>query len=119
MNENMKEELIKWGVTWNELSERFMGKDELIAKFMFKFINDDSFSLLSENLQKNNAAEAFKACHALKGVTGNLSLDGMKKEVMELTEILRAGKLEGTEDLFKIIEEKYTSLIEILKKYAK
>ncbi len=118
MNENMKKELIEWGVIWDELNERFMGKEELIAKFMFKFLNDDSFNQLKENLQSRNAEEAFKACHALKGVSGNLSLGGMKKEVVDLTEILRANSLDGSDELFKTIEEKYNSLIAIIKKYA-
>ncbi|WP_051638671.1 Hpt domain-containing protein [Butyrivibrio sp. NC2002] len=118
MDERMKQELIEWGVTWDELSDRFLGNEALMTRFMFKFLTDTSFADLSKYLNDKNAEEAFKACHTLKGVTSNLSLDAMKKEVMELTEILRAGSLEGSEELFKTIEVKYNSLMTILKKYA-
>lgn len=117
MNEQMKQELIDWGVNWNDITERFMGNEALVERFMFKFLNDKSFSQLTEQLSAKNAEEAFKACHTLKGVMGNLALDGFKKPVLELTEVLRAGSLDGSDELYAAIKEKYEPLIGILQKY--
>ncbi|MCR5656427.1 MAG: Hpt domain-containing protein [Butyrivibrio sp.] len=117
MNDQMKQELIEWGVDWEDASGRFMGKDELFAKFLLKFLNDKSYEQLQLALSKENPEEAFKACHTLKGVTSNLSLNGFKDQVFELTEILRAGKLDGADELFAQIKDKYVQIIEILKKY--
>ncbi len=117
MDENMKKELIEWGVNWSDVQDRFMGNDALVEKFMFKFLNDRSFPDLTRELENKNVEEAFKACHTLKGVMGNLALDGFKEPVLELTEVLRAGSLEGSLELYEKIKEKYDPLIEILNKY--
>ncbi|WP_051204885.1 Hpt domain-containing protein [Butyrivibrio sp. VCD2006] len=118
MNAQMKQELIDWGVNWSDVQERFMGNEDLVEKFMLKFLNDSSFNALTEGLAAKNAEEAFKGCHTLKGVTGNLALDGMRPDVLELTEILRAGSLDGSEELYQKIKKSYDALIGILKKYA-
>ena len=118
MNAQMKQELIDWGVNWSDVQERFMGNEDLVEKFMLKFLNDASFAALTKGLEDKNAEEAFKGCHTLKGVTGNLALDGMRPDVLELTEILRAGSLEGSEELYARIKASYDELSEILKKYA-
>ncbi len=117
MNEQMKQELIDWGVNWSDVEARFMGNEDLVERFMLKFLNDKSFDLLTQELSNKNAEEAFKACHTLKGVMGNLSLNGFKTPVLELTEVLRAGSLDGSEELYAAIKEKYEPLIVILKKY--
>lgn len=117
MNEHMKQELIDWGINWSDINDRFMGKEALIEKFMFKFLKDPSFGQLTECLQNKDVEEAFKACHTLKGVMGNLGLDGFKKPVLELTETLRAGSLDGADSLYSQIDVKYHALIEILEKY--
>ena len=117
MNEQMKQELIEWGVNWSDVEARFMGNEDLVQRFMLKFLNDKSFETLTKELSEKNVEEAFKACHTLKGVMGNLGLNGFKTPVLELTEVLRAGSLDGSEQLYEAIKEKYEPLIAILKKY--
>ncbi|WP_051656571.1 Hpt domain-containing protein [Butyrivibrio sp. AE3004] len=118
MNQEMKQELLDWGVNWTDVQERFMGNEDLVQKFMLKFLNDKSFEELTCGLENKDVEAAFKGCHTLKGVTGNLALDGMRPEVLELTEILRAGSLDGSEPLYEKIKKSYDELIVILKKYA-
>ncbi len=117
MNEQMKQELIAWGVNWDDVKDRFMGNEDLVEKFMFKFLNDKSFSNLTLGMQKKDANEAFAGCHSLKGVTGNLALDGMREDVLALTEILRAGSLDGADELYQKIKKSHDELIAIIKKY--
>lgn len=117
MDAGFKAELIEWGVDWNEILDRFMGNEDLIAKFMFKFLNDQSMSELTQNLQDGNVQGAFKAVHTLKGVGANLGLKGFLTPVCELTEILRAGSMEGYEEKYNEIKPKYEELIAILTKY--
>lgn len=117
MKAELKQELEDWGVGFAEASERFMGNEDLMEKFLVKFLNDPNMELLEKSLQEKNAAEAFKACHALKGVAGNLSLNAFLQEVKDLTEILRADSLEGADALFATIRPRYDALIAILKKY--
>lgn len=117
MDAGFKNELIEWGVDWNEILDRFMGNEALIAKFMFKFLNDQSMTDLTRYLDEGNVSEAFKAVHTLKGVSANLGLKGFLDPVCELTEILRAGSMEGARDKYEIIKPKYDELIAILTKY--
>ncbi|MCR5343779.1 MAG: Hpt domain-containing protein [Butyrivibrio sp.] len=117
MNEDMKKELIAWGVNWDDVKDRFMGNEDLVERFMIKFLKDKSFSDLTYGMEKKDAKEAFAGCHSLKGVTGNLALDAMKEDVLELTEILRKGSLEGAEERYQRIKKSYDDLIVILNKY--
>ena len=119
MNEQMKQELIDWGVDWNDVKERFMGNEDLVETFILKFIKDKSFSDLTSGLKEKDVSEAFAGCHSLKGVTSNLALNAMREDVLELTEILRAGSLEGTDELYQRIKVSYDELIAILQKYNK
>ncbi|MCR5556044.1 MAG: Hpt domain-containing protein [Butyrivibrio sp.] len=117
MDAGFKTELINWGVDWNEILDRFMGNEDLIARFMFKFLNDTSMNDLTKYLGEGNISEAFKAVHTLKGVSANLGLKGFLTPVCELTEILRAGSMEGYEEKYNQIKPKYDELIIILQKY--
>lgn len=117
MDAEFKAELIEWGVDWDEILDRFMGNEDLIAKFMFKFLNDQSMNDLTKYLNEGNVTEAFKAVHTLKGVGANLGLKGFLTPVKELTEILRAGSMEGYEEKYEEIKPKYEALIAILNKY--
>ena len=117
MDAAFKEELIAWGVDWEDIHNRFMGNEDLIAKFMIRFLGDPSMDSLSKYLGEENVSEAFKAVHALKGVSANLGLKGFYSEVYDLTEILRAGSMEGYEPYYDHIKLKYDDLIGILRKY--
>ena len=105
------------GADWDELLDRFMGNEDLIAKFMFKFLNDQSMNDLTKFLGEGNVTEAFKAVHTLKGVGSNLALKGFITPVCELTEILRAGSMDGAQEKYNEIKPKYDALIAILQNY--
>nr|WP_297768109.1 Hpt domain-containing protein [uncultured Butyrivibrio sp.] len=117
MDAAFKAELIEWGVDWDEILDRFMGNEDLIAKFMFKFLNDQSMDDLTRFLDEGNVTEAFKAVHTLKGVGANLGLKGFLTPVRDLTEILRAGSMDGYKEKYDEIKPKYDELIAILQKY--
>ena len=117
MDANMKNELIEWGVDWDDLSARFMNNDDLIAKFMFKFLKDQSFNELTAAMEAGSVEDAFKAVHTLKGVSGNLGFKAMLDPVVNLTEITRAGSMEGASEQYALIKEKYEPLMAILNKY--
>lgn len=117
MDANMKNELIEWGVDWDDLSARFMNNDDLIAKFMFKFLKDQSFIELTAAMEAGSVEDVFKAVHTLKGVSGNLGFKAMLDPVVNLTEITRAGSMEGASEQYALIKEKYEPLMAILNKY--
>ena len=83
----------------------------LIKKFAKKFLDDGSFRSLKDNLAQKNGEEAFRAAHTLKGVCQNLGFTNLYQPTYELTEVLRAGTLEGSKEWFDRVTEQYNITI--------
>lgn len=111
------DELKEKGVELEPVLRRFLGKEEMYLKFLKRFLEDDSYRKMQNYLKEDDVEEAFKACHALKGVVTNLGLDGIMKTVIPVTEKLRAGSLEGILELQQQMEEEYETVVNILNKY--
>lgn len=119
MNAELKQELIDWGVNWEEVKARLVGNEDLVEKFMLKFIDDPSMERLKKGLDNNDPKEAFQGAHALKGVASNLALegDGFLTQVKEITEILRPERVDNAPQVYEKLRPKYDELISILRKY--
>lgn len=98
------------GSDYNDVVRR-LGGEALVRRFVLKFINDPSFAELKSALADGRIDDAFRAAHTLKGVAINLGFTALYKPSAELTEILRSGTFDGTEELFSSVSEEYTSLI--------
>lgn len=105
------------GGDYKEISHRFPS-DMFIKKFAIKFLDDPSFPDLEKFLAEKNVPEAFRAVHTLKGVVQNLAFTQMYPTSVELTEILRAGKLDGTDELLAQLKEQYDLTIRCIQKLA-
>ncbi len=101
------------GADWEGVTKRLMG-EELVERFAIKFIEDDSFLKLKEALASHDVDAAFMAAHTLKGVCQNLGFVGLYAPANELTEILRAGSLEGADELFAKVEAEYERTVAAL-----
>lgn len=64
--------------------------DRLVAKFIGRFLDDDSFDALCREMEAGDRGEAFRAAHTLKGVCANLSFTRLQSAASRLTEILRS-----------------------------
>lgn len=115
MTERLKTELSKNGVDLHTVLDRFLGREDLYEKFLVKFLADDNFSKLEEAVKREDAENAFIAAHTLKGVTGNLGLDGIMDPLIPVVEILRSGKLEGVEEAMVGIRVNYDSVCEVIR----
>ena len=58
---------------------------------MLKFLADGSYDLLTQSMEEENYAEAFRAAHTIKGVCQNLGLTKLLNSSSELAEALRNG----------------------------
>ena len=95
--------------------ERFSGNKELYEKYLNTFPNDPNFGKLKDEIAAKNVEGAFQAAHALKGVSGNLSLEELFNHVVPLVEELRAGSLEHADELIIPVEESYQKVVDALK----
>lgn len=99
---------------YEEMVERF-GTEERVSKFVLLFLKDDSYTMFLQAIKEKNAQNAFRAIHTLKGVCLNLGLQGMFQIVNDITELLRAGKVEESADKIpelKVIYEKHIMAIQ-------
>ena len=93
-------------------------KEERIAKYLGKFINDTVYSELMKNLEENDFAEAFRNSHTLKGVALNLGISRLAASSSELCESLRNGP--PTVDITGMKESviaDYEETVRVLKEY--
>ncbi len=102
------------GADYEDVLKRLMN-EQLVERFLGKFLEDASFANLQQALAEGNAEAAFMASHTLKGVCQNLGLSNLFVPVNELTEALRGGSLEGSAQLFAPVEAEYGKTIEALK----
>lgn len=78
------------GVDTREGLERCMGKEDFYFRMLSLALASEQFERLEAALAADDKAAAFDAAHALKGVTGNLSLTPLYGPISDLTERLRA-----------------------------
>ncbi len=81
-----------------ESAKKILPMDKLIAKFILKFLTDQSCSRLLTAGEARDAAGIFEGAHALKGVCANLGLDSLSAAASEVAEAYRPGKDVGMED---------------------
>lgn len=101
------------GGNYDDVLKRLMNED-LVRRFMGKFLDDTSFDALKESLAAKDVEKAFMAAHTLKGVCLNLGFTNLFTPASELTEVLRAGTLEGSEELFAQVEKEYRNVQDAL-----
>ena len=61
-----------------------MMKEDRMKKFLLLFLQDTSYQMLCENMDKGDVDEAFRAAHTLKGVTINLGLSKLNRASFEI-----------------------------------
>ena len=77
MDAARKKQLIDGGVDVDDALARFMGNEALLTRFLDKFPANENYGNLVAALADDRKEDAITACHALKGVCGNLSLTAL------------------------------------------
>ena len=110
----------KIGGDYEAVLKRLMSPN-LVRKFIGKFLEDDSYQKLCEEMDAGNREEAFRAAHTLKGVCQNLGLKRLSIPTEELTELLRGGAGEipqGADALLEKVTQAYQETIEAIQEFA-
>ena len=85
----MRERLAAVGVEYDEVLKRFMGKEDFYLRMLKKFLDDQNYEGLKKSTADKDWKEAFKYSHTVKGLCGNLGLNGVLEYIGPLTEELR------------------------------
>ncbi len=102
------------GADYEDVLKRLYSEG-MIRKFALMFLKDDSYPKLEQALKEQNVKEAFRAAHTLKGVCQNLGFTNLYQPTYDLTEVLRAGRLEGTGALFESVTKQYRITIDAIR----
>ena len=115
MQEIQLNKLLSLNVNIDETLERFVGNENLYLKCLGKFINDTNYQSLKASIESNDVTASFEAAHALKGVSANLGLSDLYREVAEITEVFRAQSMDYDKANLERIDLEYQKVISTLK----
>lgn len=110
----VKECYEKMGSNYENVLER-LGNENIIKKFAIKFLDDASFSNLTIALNEENAEEAFRAIHTLKGICLNLGFDKLYEVSAELTEKLRDCRIENVDADYEKVKKYYEITVDAIR----
>ena len=116
MTEELKQELVRCGVNYNALVKRFMGRDDIAEKFLVKFLDDTTMETYAMAVEQNSAEDVFKACHTLKGLCANLSMDCILEIISPYVEAYRKGDMEDVKQTYIKLKAEYDKVCEIIRK---
>jgi HPt (histidine-containing phosphotransfer) domain-containing protein len=114
MTDEIRNLLVAAGVDVDSVMERFLNNEALLERFMRKFQNDPNYKELLEAVEQKDNERAFAAAHTLKGVSGNLSLAALQKQVSDQCECFRAGEFEAGAALMPKVTAEYQRVVEAL-----
>lgn len=92
-------------------------KDERILKYLYKFGQEDNYSLLISALEKKDYEEAFRSVHSVKGMCLNLGLTKLQKSAADICEELRNGApVNDLTSMLAVYKEDYEMTLKAISK---
>ncbi|MBQ1302061.1 MAG: Hpt domain-containing protein [Firmicutes bacterium] len=93
------------GANTEEGLTRCMGQEAFYFRMIQMVLKDGNFDRLAQAVEKGDLGDAFEAAHALKGVTGNVSLTPLYEALSDITERLRVKEDADYPTLLKAVLE--------------
>ncbi len=89
--------------------------DDIIKRFVLKFLNEKSYEELLAAVEANDVVNAISATHKMKGVVSNLSFDRLFTVVTELLAWLRQENQDTINmEMVEKITEEYQKTISLI-----
>lgn len=104
------------GGNYDEVLGR-LRSENLVKKFVLKFLDDPSYDLLCRSMEGQDYGEAFRAAHTLKGVCQNLSFTRLYSSSAPLCEALREGFHPEAPALFEQTKADYEATVAAIRTY--
>ncbi len=115
---NLQEFYKEAGGNASEMIARLGGNEEIIKKFLVKFLSDNSFTELERSLDSSDTQTAFRMAHTLKGVAANLGLETLFTHASSVTEFLRFNKYTSAKNAMPELSTEYSHVIKLIKNLA-
>ena len=111
------EELSALGVDTQDAIMRFMGNSELYEKMLKKFPKTVENSPVLTYAQSEDYETATSNAHALKGVTGNLSLTPLYDRYTRIVDMYRESHFDQANSLLTETLELQQKFLDVINKY--
>lgn len=93
---------------------RFMGREDMYAKFLYKLQQDETFQKLTEAVESQTLSDIERYAHTLKGVLGNLGLEEGYQTSSELVQVVREDHTEKIEPLYLVLKEQMQTYLNVI-----
>ena len=113
------QELEKSGVDYREGLEKFMGEEDLYNGLLVDFLTENTFDEAASSLEIGDEDGFLKAVHAMKSVTGTLSMNGLYRLCFDTVEEIRSGEPEQARECFGEAYEVYSRIAECIRRLIK
>ena len=113
---NLKDCYLKFGGDFDEVLGR-LRREQTVRKFVFKFLDDKSFSLFEASMVKKDYSEALRAVHTLKGICQNLSFTKLFESSSLVTNALKENDWNKAVDMMPKLSEDYYETINVIKDF--
>ena len=104
------------GENYDDLLNRLRCGEDGVQEAVHEFMYDKHYKQLLFAIGNNDTESAFRAAHAMKGISANLGLGKMYSVFSDITESLRSGNIEKATELVATADKEYKKVIGILKK---
>ena len=111
---NLKDCYLKFGGDFDEVLGR-LRREQTVRKFVFKFLDDKSFSLFEASMVKKDYSEALRAVHTLKGICQNLSFTKLFESSSLVTNALKENDWNKAVDMMPKLSKDYYETINVIK----
>lgn len=108
---NLLEELSTLGVNTEEALVRMNRNVSLYERMLVKFADMMKNSIVQPDFDCNDYADIMEAAHAVKGVSGNLSITPVYEAYSEIMRLLRAGQPEQAKEVLEGVIPIQTEII--------
>ena len=113
---NLKDCYLKFGGDFDEVLGR-LRREQTVRKFVFKFLDDKSFSLFEASMVKKDYSEALRAVHTLKGICQNLSFTKLFESSSLVTNALKENDWNKAVDMMQKLSKDYYETINVIKDF--
>lgn len=113
---NLKDCYLKFGGDFDEVLGR-LRREQTVRKFVFKFLDDKSFSLFESSMVKKDYSEALRAVHTLKGICQNLSFTRLFESSSLVTNALKENDWNRAVNMMPKLSKDYYEAINVIKDF--
>ena len=92
-------------------------REDIIQKFVYKFLDDKSFQLLETSIKNMDYEEALRAVHTLKGICQNFSFTRLFESSDAMTKLFKAGDYNKAVAMMPRVSDDYLSTVHAIKEY--